>query len=85
MYKKAFARRLKGNNFLIHLWEDNGYSKIEWTNKAYIECHEADATHTGLNGEPLRKTSNWKSDNPKLHFHDMPPLSKVSGRKIWYK
>ena len=76
MYKKAFARRLKGNNFLIHLWEDNGYSKIEWTNKAYIECHEADATHTGLNGEPLRKTSNWKSDNPKLHFHDMPPYQK---------
>ena len=68
--------RLKGNNFLIHLWEDNGYSKIEWTNKAYIECHEADATHTGLNGEPLRKTSNWKSDNPKLHFHDMPPYQK---------
>jgi len=43
MYKKAFARRLKNNKFLIHLWEDKGHSKIEWDNKAYIECHEADA------------------------------------------
>ena len=76
MYKKAFARRLKGNNFLVHLWEDSGYSKVEWTNKAYIECHEADSTHTGLNGEPLKKTANWKSDNSKLHFHDMPPYQK---------
>jgi len=76
MYKKAFARRLKGNNFLVHLWEDSGYSKVEWTNKAYIECHEADSTHTGLNGEPLKKTANWKSDNTKLHFHDMPPYQK---------
>tara|TARA_R110001592_G_scaffold20195_3_gene82145 strand:- start:6829 stop:8511 length:1683 start_codon:yes stop_codon:yes gene_type:complete len=76
MYKKAFARRLKGNNFLVHLWEDSGYSKVEWTNKAYIECHEADSTHTGLNGEPLKKTSNWKSDNSNLHFHDMPPYQK---------
>ena len=30
MYKKAFARRLKDNKFLVHLWEDSGYSKIEW-------------------------------------------------------
>ena len=75
-YKKAFAQRLQGNNFLIHLWEDSGYSKVEWTNQAYIECDEADASHTGLNGEPLRKTRNWKSDNPKLHFHDMTPYQK---------
>ena len=52
MYKKCFARRLKGNTFLIHLGEDSGYNKIEWVNKAYVECHEADSTHTGLNGEP---------------------------------
>ena len=50
MYKKAFARRLKDNKFLIHLWEDQGYSKVEWDNQAYIECHEADAQFTGLNG-----------------------------------
>ena len=76
MYKKAFARRLKDNKFLIHLWEDEGYSKLEWINQAYIECHEADAQYTGLNGEPLKKVSNWKPDNPKLHFHDMPPYQK---------
>ena len=76
MYKKCFARRLKGNTFLIHLWEDSGYNKIEWVNKANVECHEADATHTGLNGEPLKKTSDWNKDNPKVHFGDMPPYQK---------
>ena len=25
MYKKAFARKLKDNKYLIHLWEDEGY------------------------------------------------------------
>ncbi len=76
MYKKAFARRIKDNKYLIHLWEDQGYSKIEWDNKAYIECHEADAQYTGLNGEPLKKITNWRSDNPKLHFQDMPAYQK---------
>ena len=76
MYKKAFARRLKNNKFLIHLWDDQGYQKVEWDNKAYIECHEADAQYTGLNGEPLKKITNWKSDNSKLHFHDMPAYQK---------
>ena len=76
MYKKCFAQRIGNNKHLIHLWEDTGYSKVEWTNKSYIECDEADATHTGLNGEPLRKISNWKSDNPKLHFHDIPAYQK---------
>ena len=76
MYKKAFAQRTKGNNFLIHLWEDQGYSKVEWTNQAYIECDDHQSTHMGLNGESLRKTSNWRSDNPKLHFHDMTPYQK---------
>ena len=76
MYKKCFARRLKGNTFLIHLWEDSGYNKIEWVNKAYVECHEADSTHTGLNGEPLKKVSDWNKDNPKVHFGDMPPYQK---------
>jgi len=76
MYKKCFAQRKKGNQFLIHLWEDEGYSKIEWTNQAYIECEDAQSTHTGLNGESLKKISNWKSDNSKLHFHDMTPYQK---------
>jgi len=76
MYKKCFAQRIGDNQHLIHLWEDSGYSKVEWTNQAYVECEEADATHIGLNGEPLRKTTKWKSDNTKLHFHDMPAYQK---------
>jgi len=76
MYKKCFAQKIGDNKHLIHLWEDTGYSKVEWVNKSYIECNEADATHIGLNGEPLRKISNWKPDNPKLHFHDMPAYQK---------
>ena len=76
MYKKAFAIRLKDNKFLIHLWEDQGYSKVEWDNQAYIECHEADAQFTGLNGEPLKKIKNYRNDTPKLHFHDMTPYQK---------
>jgi len=71
MYKKAFARRLKNNKFLIHLWDDQGYQKVEWDNKAYIECHEADAQYTGLNGEPLKKITNWKPDNSKLQLKSM--------------
>ena len=76
MYKKCFAQRIGNNKHLIHLWEDTGYSKVEWTNKSYVECGEADATHLGLNGEPLRKITNWKSDDPKLHFHDMTAYQK---------
>ena len=76
MYKKCFAQRKKGNQFLIHLWEDTGYSKVEWTNQAYVECDDNQSTHTGLNGESLKKIANWKSDNSKLHFHDMTPYQK---------
>ena len=76
MYKKIFAQRIGDNRHLIHLWDDYEYSKVEWINQSYIECDEADATYIGLNGEPLRKTSKWKPDNPKLHFHDMPAHQK---------
>ena len=76
MYKKAFARRLKDNKYLIHLWEDEGYSKVEWDNQAYIECSEDEAQYTGLNGESLKKVLNWRSDDSRLHFHDMPPYQK---------
>jgi len=75
-YKKCFSRRIGGNKYLVHLWDDNGYQKVEWINQAYIECDEADATSVGLNGEPLRKTTKWTPDNPKLHFHDMTPYQK---------
>jgi DNA polymerase elongation subunit (family B) len=76
MYKKCFAQRTKNNDFKIHLWEDSGYQQLHWTNQAYVECDSNVATHTGLNGEPLRKTRKWFKDTPKLHFHDMPPYQK---------
>ena len=61
MYKKVFAQRKGGNNYLIHLWTDNeGYQKVEWTNQAYVECGDSQSTHIGLNGESLHKVSNWK-------------------------
>jgi len=76
MYKKCFAQRKGSNSYLIHEWSDEGYQKIEWTSQAYLECGEADATHVGLNGEPLRKVRKWDRENPKLHFHDMTPYQK---------
>ena len=76
MYKKAFAQRRGRNNYLIHLWEDEGYQKVEWVNQAYVECGEADATHLGLGGEPLKKVRKWDKENNKLHFHDMTPYQK---------
>jgi DNA polymerase elongation subunit (family B) len=76
MYKKTFARKIGNNKYLIHLWTDAGYEKVEWTSKAFIECDEYEATHTGLNGEPLKRISNYKPDNPKLHFHDMKAHQK---------
>ena len=76
MYKKAFARRIGNNKHLIHLWTDEGYEKVEWTNFAYKECSEADADYIGLNGEPLRKTSKWGPEDSGLHFHDMKAYQK---------
>ena len=75
-YKKAFAQRIGSNSYLIHEWSDEGYQKVEWTSQAYIECGEADSTHVGLNGEPLKKVRKWDKENPKLHFHDMAPYQK---------
>ena len=76
-FKKCFAKKLSGNTYQIHLWDDAvGYQKIEWVNQAYKECGEADATHLGLGGEPLHKVRNWDREDPKLHFHDMPPYQK---------
>jgi DNA polymerase elongation subunit (family B) len=73
MYKKCYAKRLQGNKYLIHLWEDEGYKKLEWVYPAFKKCHEADATHIGLNGEALRRTLKWKKEDSGLHFHDMTP------------
>ena len=76
MYKKAFARKIGTNKHLIHLWTDEGYQKVEWTNFAYKECSEGEGDYIGLNGEPLRKTSRWGHDDSGLHFHDMKAHQK---------
>ena len=71
MYKKAFSRKIGDNKYLIHLWTDTGYEKIEWTSFAYKECPEGEGDYIGLNGESLRRTSKWRPDDSGLHFHDM--------------
>ena len=78
MYKKCYAKKIRGsqNQFQIDLWTDSGYERLEWTNYAYKECHEADATHIGLNGHPLIKTTKWKRGDDKIHFTDMRPHQK---------
>ena len=76
MYKKCYAQRLNYNTYKIHLWEDTGYQLLEWKNQVYKECDEYDATHTGLNGEPLRKVMKWDREDTKLHFHDVTPYQK---------
>ena len=76
MYKKCYAQRLNYNTYKIHLWEDSGYQLLEWKNQVYKECDEYDATHTGLNGDPLKKIMKWNREDPKLHFHDVTPYQK---------
>jgi DNA polymerase elongation subunit (family B) len=71
MYKKAFAKRIGDNKYLIHLWTDTGYEKVEWTSFAYKECPEGEGDYIGLNGESLRRTSKWRPNDSGLHFHDM--------------
>ncbi len=38
MYKKCFAQRKKGNEFLIHLWDDEGYQDYQ-----YVRCRVQDS------------------------------------------
>ena len=86
MYKNIFTERFKGekNTYTIHLWTDSGYEKIKWVNPAYKECHEADATHIGLNGHPLKKTTKYyynpygpdSGNDNGIHFADMKAHQK---------
>ena len=76
MYKKAFARRIKGNKHLIHLWTDEGYEKVEWDNQAYVECSNEQSTCKGLNGESLKKAKYWNNEDTRIHFGDMPAHQK---------
>lgn len=75
-YKKCFAQNLGSNKLKIHLWEDSGYQQIDWVNQSYIECPEHEAKFKGLNGEYLKKTSQWDKETPHLHFHDIAPYQK---------
>ena len=86
MYKNIYAERVRGKNntHSIHLWSDSGYKNFEWVNPAYRECHEADATHIGLNGHPLKKTTKYyyngfgpaKDNENDIHFADMKAHQK---------
>jgi len=76
MYKKCFARKLKWNTFEISLWTDDGFEVIEWENFGYKECNPPEATHTGLNGEYLKKTLDWKNDDEDIHFNQITPYQK---------
>ena len=78
MYKKCYAQSLgRGTNkHRVHLWTDEGYEQIEWSNYAYRECVESQATHRGLNGEFLKKTLQWKSGEQDVHFHDIKVYQK---------
>ena len=73
MYKKCYAEYKSYNKYIIHLWEDSGYSTNEFIVPAYIECNENESEYRGLNKEPLRKIYKWKRDMVGLHFHDMSP------------
>ena len=76
MYKKCFAEYAGKNRYKIHLWEEDNYNIIPWSNPAYIECSENEAQYQGLKGEWLKKTYKWDKDTPGLHFHDMPAYQK---------
>ncbi len=73
MYKKAYHINLGYNRYHIHLWDDFGYEKVEWTKPAYRECGKEDASFRGLNGEYLQKTYKYKKGDNGIHFDDMTP------------
>lgn len=73
MYKKAYHINLGYNRYHIHLWDDFGYEKVEWTKPAYRECGKEGASFRGLNGEYLQKTYKYKKGDNGIHFDDMTP------------
>jgi DNA polymerase elongation subunit (family B) len=76
MYKKCYAEYAGKNRYKIHLWEEDNYNIVPWSNPAYVECSENEAQYQGLKGEWLKKTYKWDKDTPGLHFHDMPAYQK---------
>ena len=76
-YIKCYATRLgkyDSNLYKINLWDEGGYDEIEWLNTSYIE--DPNGEFTGLEGEKLRKTSNYNKKDYGLHYHDMKPHQK---------
>lgn len=74
MYKKCYTQKIKDNKYKVFLWDDIGYDEIIWYNASYVEDNEGDLK--GINGEKLKKTTNWDRNTPNLHFHDMKPHQK---------
>tara|TARA_B100002019_G_scaffold269915_1_gene263103 strand:+ start:931 stop:2634 length:1704 start_codon:yes stop_codon:yes gene_type:complete len=74
MYKKCYTTKIKDNKYKVYLWDDIGYDEIIWYNASYVEDNEGDLK--GINGEKLKKITNWDRNTPNLHFHDMKPHQK---------
>ena len=73
-YKKCYAEKMNGNNFIIHLWDDGGYQELEWRNYAFQES--PDGEYKGFRGEKLKKVYRWDYDDKTIHYHDMQPAQK---------
>jgi DNA polymerase elongation subunit (family B) len=68
MYKKCYTQKIKDNKYKVFLWDDIGYDEIIWYNASYIEDNEGDLK--GINGERLKKITNWDRNTPNLNFHE---------------
>ena len=84
---KELPFKLKKNQHLIHLWTDEGYKMDIWDNIVYVECDRGNHVARGLNGEYLKRISNYKytsnkdsqyfqNNTPNLHWHDIPAHQK---------
>ena len=63
MYKKCYTQKIKDNKYKVYLWDDIGYDEIVWYNASYIE--DSEGTLKGINGEKLKKTTNWDRNTPR--------------------
>jgi DNA polymerase elongation subunit (family B) len=78
-YIKIVTEGIDINHHCVHLWtEDNKYHKIFWDNEAYREIDpnifktlDKEKQARGLNGDFLKKTTNWKTKDEDVHWHDM--------------
>ena len=76
-YIKCYATRIgkyDSNLYKINLWDEGGYNSFEWLNTSYIE--DPNGEFTGLEGEKLRKTSDYNRKDHGLHYHDIKPHQK---------